>query len=443
MGVCVNGRCSRIGCDGKINSGITVDMCGICGGNNSTCTKVAAVVFTDVPVSDSPVGGVVAPKQPPSQYGYNMVVRVPRHATHIKVVDNSSNYLAILDGKTKKYVFNGDWVIDWPGNYEAGGTDFKYNRQKDQSETVTADGPVEHEVTVMLLQRSKNPGVYYEYWIPKDTKNKKLLKHKPPPPIIFKESTTKRVQAKLKKTTPKTTTTTTTQPPGTTATLIQALPTAASLVRKSGARKMYYTFGNRTYQKFPTLKNRVLMPKKRKSRYGVLTNEINPDRWSATWVLQDKNWEEKLFKKERKTKAKKVKKVKKEEQYCSFSCRRKQSARKNFCKSDFGIKAKVLHYDVIQDEIRYEVEVLQSYKNTVPMLSREYIWAAGAKCFCPRLKIGKEYIMLGSADKTFRKNEARFYLSADSYVRPFNRVNLERILRLRRDEVRYCSKYKH
>lgn len=37
--VCVNGTCVPVGCDMRLRSNATLDMCGICGGNNSTCSK--------------------------------------------------------------------------------------------------------------------------------------------------------------------------------------------------------------------------------------------------------------------------------------------------------------------------------------------------------------------------------------------------------------------
>lgn len=38
--VCVRGKCVRTGCDGIIGSKLQYDKCGVCGGDNSSCTKV-------------------------------------------------------------------------------------------------------------------------------------------------------------------------------------------------------------------------------------------------------------------------------------------------------------------------------------------------------------------------------------------------------------------
>ena len=44
------------GCDGKQNSGKTLDACGVCGGNNSTCTDCEGVVRPGVSVNNEKCG---------------------------------------------------------------------------------------------------------------------------------------------------------------------------------------------------------------------------------------------------------------------------------------------------------------------------------------------------------------------------------------------------
>lgn len=38
--ICVRGKCVRTGCDGIIGSKLQYDKCGVCGGDNSSCTKI-------------------------------------------------------------------------------------------------------------------------------------------------------------------------------------------------------------------------------------------------------------------------------------------------------------------------------------------------------------------------------------------------------------------
>lgn len=109
------------------------------------------------------------------------------------------------------------------------------------------------------------------------------------------------------------------------------------------------------------------------------------------------------------------------------------------------LRCKVLNYETMNGETRYEVEILQSYKNTIPILSREFIWAESVPdCPCPTpyLRPGTDYILMGKTDGKFRRNEIRLLLDKDSYVRVYNQVNADRVLRIRRDEAKYCQKYK-
>lgn len=50
-----------------------------------------------------------------------------------------------------KYLLNGDWLIDWPGEIDAGGVLFTYNRKEDQSEALTSLGPTNSDITLMVI----------------------------------------------------------------------------------------------------------------------------------------------------------------------------------------------------------------------------------------------------------------------------------------------------
>ena len=109
------------------------------------------------------------------------------------------------------------------------------------------------------------------------------------------------------------------------------------------------------------------------------------------------------------------------------------------------LRCKVLNYEQVNGETRYEVQVVQSYKNTIPILNREFIWSTAGDCPCafPYLRTGTDYIIMGKTDHSMsRRNEVRLMLDADSYVRVYNQVNADRVLRIRRDEAKYCHKYK-
>ena len=41
--VCVQGKCIKAGCDGKLDSNRKFDKCGVCGGDNQGCKKVSGM----------------------------------------------------------------------------------------------------------------------------------------------------------------------------------------------------------------------------------------------------------------------------------------------------------------------------------------------------------------------------------------------------------------
>ncbi|KAK4298073.1 hypothetical protein Pmani_029560 [Petrolisthes manimaculis] len=53
-GLCVNGRCMPLSCDGRLGGRAREDMCRICGGNNDTCTHHVGIFHTDLPAADQP-----------------------------------------------------------------------------------------------------------------------------------------------------------------------------------------------------------------------------------------------------------------------------------------------------------------------------------------------------------------------------------------------------
>ncbi|KAM6040269.1 ADAMTS-like protein 5 isoform 2-T2 [Theristicus caerulescens] len=150
--LCVGGRCLSVGCDGILGSGARPDACGQCGGGHDTCLFVHRLFQGADPSS--------------GYFGYVNVTKIPAGATHIKVTDKSRNYLALMtsDGR---YVLNGDWSIAWPGPYEVAGTRLHYARAPDGTESLEAPGPTDEDLHVMVLLQEPNPGIEYEFWLPR------------------------------------------------------------------------------------------------------------------------------------------------------------------------------------------------------------------------------------------------------------------------------------
>ncbi|MGH0172808.1 UNVERIFIED_CONTAM: hypothetical protein FKN15_066670 [Acipenser sinensis] len=151
-GVCVNGGCLVAGCDGVLGSGSRRDVCGVCGGRNDSCYLERHVFQGRLPS--------------PGFFGYINVTRIPAGATSIRVTDSSRNYLAVL-AADRRYLLNGDWLIDAPGVYAGAGTTLHYRRTYENRETLEAEGPTAEELHILVLPQEQAPSIEYKFWLPR------------------------------------------------------------------------------------------------------------------------------------------------------------------------------------------------------------------------------------------------------------------------------------
>uniref|UniRef100_A0A670JSY8 ADAMTS/ADAMTS-like Spacer 1 domain-containing protein n=1 Tax=Podarcis muralis TaxID=64176 RepID=A0A670JSY8_PODMU len=125
------------GCDGVLGSNRTLDSCGVCGGDHTTCKLVVGNFSdTDVPI------------------GYHRILEIPAGTTRIQVKEmtRSPNYLA-LRSHSGKSIINGNWAVNPPGRYEAAGTVFVYSRpgsDRREGESLTAEGPTTEPIDVYV-----------------------------------------------------------------------------------------------------------------------------------------------------------------------------------------------------------------------------------------------------------------------------------------------------
>ncbi|XP_019366308.1 PREDICTED: ADAMTS-like protein 2 isoform X4 [Gavialis gangeticus] len=151
-GVCVSGKCEPIGCDGILFSTHTLDKCGVCQGDGSSCTHVTGSY-----------------RKGNSHLGYSLVTHIPAGARDIQIVERkkSADVLAVAD-EAGYYFFNGNYKVDSPKNFNIAGTVFKYRRPMDVYETgieyIVAQGPTNQGLNIMVWnQNGKNPAITFEY----------------------------------------------------------------------------------------------------------------------------------------------------------------------------------------------------------------------------------------------------------------------------------------
>ncbi|KAJ8397118.1 hypothetical protein AAFF_G00009720 [Aldrovandia affinis] len=149
--ICVNGVCKEVGCDYGIDSNAVEDRCGVCLGDGTACQTVHKNF-------DNGEG-----------FGYVDVGLIPEGARDILVqeVQESGNFLVLRGQDPEEYYLNGRYIIQWNGEYKAGGATFLYERIGNL-ENLTSTGPTREPIMIQLLFQEKNPGIKYEYTIKKN-----------------------------------------------------------------------------------------------------------------------------------------------------------------------------------------------------------------------------------------------------------------------------------
>ncbi|XP_075871547.1 ADAMTS-like protein 2 [Nelusetta ayraudi] len=159
-GVCIEGACQPVGCDGELYSTLTVDRCGACGGNGTSCQRVSGSY-----------------RKALAQLGYVFITNIPSGASDIQIIERhkTENILALSD-EEGHFFFNGNTVFDNPQNYPVAGTVFKYRRPSnvfsDGLEYIIAQGPTLQGLNVMYYNlNGKLPHITYEYTVPRPSRD--------------------------------------------------------------------------------------------------------------------------------------------------------------------------------------------------------------------------------------------------------------------------------
>ncbi|XP_028328609.1 ADAMTS-like protein 2 isoform X2 [Gouania willdenowi] len=175
-GVCIEGACQPVGCDGQLYSSKTVDRCGVCGGKGTSCQRVSGAYRTAL-----------------TQLGYAFITNIPPGSSDIQIIERhkTENILALSD-EAGNFFFNGNTVFDNPQNFHVAGTVFKYRRPSnlfsDGLEYIIAQGPILQGLNVMYYNlNGKLPYITYEYTVPLTTHDITISSAHTHPNLTFNE----------------------------------------------------------------------------------------------------------------------------------------------------------------------------------------------------------------------------------------------------------------
>lgn len=352
--VCVNGRCLTPGCDSILGSKQQEDACMVCGGQNTTCLHHRSVYQSDGLQAGGP-------------FGYNQVTMIPAGATHIRVTDNSRNYLALQNGRSQ-FVINGNWKISIPGEYNVAGTKLLYRRSADTWESFEVPGPTREDLHLMVLATDRNPDIEYEYWLPPD---QYALYHGRRSPLRQVHHTANFLPWDQPSTSTTSPTSTTRAPPATSRPPWFLRP--AKPPRQSSHHQQQQ-------------QQRVQLPRLEReddTRRNLLP-QPSPGR------------------------------------HCGKCLRVKgrRERRRQYCQKDFVFRGRVLGKLHIGEETRYDVQILHAYRNGFRLEHREFLWAPNT-CDCPLLELGKQYIVMARRHVNHERTLNRILLEEDAYVVPY------------------------
>ncbi|XP_006888295.1 PREDICTED: A disintegrin and metalloproteinase with thrombospondin motifs 20-like [Elephantulus edwardii] len=154
--ICVQGLCWQAGCDHVLNSMTRQDKCGVCGGDNSSCTTVTGIFNS-------------------AGYGYNTVIKIPAGATNIDIVQRSysgkpedDNYLA-LSNNQGHFLLNGNFVVSMAKKViNIQGATLEYSGSDSSTERINSTGQLKEELVLQILCVGKlhNPDIHYSFSIP-------------------------------------------------------------------------------------------------------------------------------------------------------------------------------------------------------------------------------------------------------------------------------------
>uniref|UniRef100_A0A8C2A2U8 ADAM metallopeptidase with thrombospondin type 1 motif, 13 n=1 Tax=Cyprinus carpio TaxID=7962 RepID=A0A8C2A2U8_CYPCA len=160
ISACLGGKCQLFGCDGVMHSGKVADVCGVCGGNGSTCKFI----------SNTYSGGEAGE--------YVTFLSLPLNASQVHVINTKPvfTHLAVL--LNDKYVVSGDGSpglsITYPSPLEKSPLIYNLYLTPDhlpQTEELTISGPVTDKIHIQVFRKYgqeygdlTTPNISYQYY---------------------------------------------------------------------------------------------------------------------------------------------------------------------------------------------------------------------------------------------------------------------------------------
>ncbi|XP_077417483.1 A disintegrin and metalloproteinase with thrombospondin motifs 13 isoform X3 [Vanacampus margaritifer] len=172
IAACLRGKCLLFGCDGVLHSGKVRDVCGLCGGDGSSCTLT----------SDSYTGGQARE--------YTTFLSLPLNATQVYIINKAPlfTHLAVLYGD--QYVVSGmgrmALNMTHPSPLDDNWLEYRLHLTFDllpEMEEILLPGPVQQQINIQVYRKygkeygeKTNPNISYQFYVPNDHSDRTEIK---------------------------------------------------------------------------------------------------------------------------------------------------------------------------------------------------------------------------------------------------------------------------
>lgn len=150
--ICIQGECVNVGCDRRLNSTLATDICGVCGGNNTSCKQIKGAK------RQMPKQAKQYKKEgeiPSKERKYVKIIRIPAGATNVKVeeVRPSPYFIALKETVNGRYILNGARKQSKAHDFIDQG--IRYIYRPNNMETLVTAGPLPVDIQLRVFVNAK------------------------------------------------------------------------------------------------------------------------------------------------------------------------------------------------------------------------------------------------------------------------------------------------
>ncbi|XP_028269597.1 A disintegrin and metalloproteinase with thrombospondin motifs 13 [Parambassis ranga] len=159
---CLRGKCQLFGCDGVLHSGKVMDVCGVCGGDGSSCSLT----------SDSYSGGQTRE--------YTTFLSLPVNATQVHIVNRAPlfTHMAVIVGDQYIVSGRGSMALNMthPSLLDENRLEYRLHLTPDllpEMEELLLPGPLQQEINMQIYRKygkeygeQTNPNISYQFYVP-------------------------------------------------------------------------------------------------------------------------------------------------------------------------------------------------------------------------------------------------------------------------------------